>query len=273
MSRHLLAASLVVLLPAPALAYINAGFKSRAEYARYLEARERARLLFPLTAYDFLCRADVYRSRREWQQALADYTRAIRLAPKDREARLGRGIVLWEREEYARALADYREAVRLTGDFPDARPFLHLAAAYAACPDARLRDRSRAVATARRACELTKYEDAECVQVLAALHALAGDFKAAARVQARALKRTRDADPGGPARRRLERFRLRGLAALGFLTGQDAAAGTWQAQADTLDRMSEEQDLPRKRLEKYRRGQTPDWDFSTYMTGPAVPGK
>jgi tetratricopeptide (TPR) repeat protein len=136
-----------------------------------------------------------------WEGAIADYNEAIRLSPGFAPAFVARGDVRWLRKDYARAFADYQEALRLD---PRAPPgYLRLAAAYAACPDAKLRSPTRAIATARRACERWGYGDGDSVQVLAALHAQAGNFDAAVKWQTRALGLTLDEK----AKERLGRYR------------------------------------------------------------------
>src|SRR5207249_9970794 len=101
-------------------------------------------------------------------------------------------------KEYAGAIADYEAAVNqvkgmklLPADRPNNRPsylHLHLASAYANCPDAKLRNLDKAIAVARQACETFSYQDPDSGQLLAALHARAGNFNAAVEAQARAVK-------------------------------------------------------------------------------------
>ena len=68
--------------------------------------------------------------------------------------------------EYRRALADYDQLARTYPDLVEA----HSRSAWlrATCPDARCRDGKLAVASATRACELTNWNDADELEVLAA---------------------------------------------------------------------------------------------------------
>src|SRR5687767_8174627 len=101
--RFVLAGAVVVLLPVGADAYVNSGFRTRAEYERHLKEEERLRN--PRTARDFCDRA----ARNWWDapQAKYDYTRAILLDRSCGEAWLGRGEVLWRQGRYIEAVDDF----------------------------------------------------------------------------------------------------------------------------------------------------------------------
>jgi tetratricopeptide (TPR) repeat protein len=82
-------------------------------------------------------------------------------------------------KDYDRALAGFDELVRQYPDYADAhqrRAFI-----LAACPDAKLRNGTEAIASATRACELTTWRDPIAVSTLAAAFAEVGDFPAAIR--------------------------------------------------------------------------------------------
>jgi tetratricopeptide (TPR) repeat protein len=220
------------LLPAPAHAYIS--------------LREKK----PTRGVQDWCDSgdDYARSPLTWGLAIMYYELAIAEVKRGAfapEAHAGRGNVWWQRKDHARALADYQEAVRqVQGDrfFRSsgraARLYLHLAAAYAAYPDAKVRSPAKALTLAEKACEATRYRDADSMQVLAALHAQAGDFVAAARWQARAL------DLLGPKDRMKKR--------------------------DLPPYDPEQEKAAKARLEQYRQERTA-WDFDWYVTGAAVP--
>src|SRR5262249_47679628 len=138
-------------------------------------------------------------------QALADYTACLALDPANATCHFNRAGVYEETKAYDRAGADYAEAIRL--DPGDARFYNGQAWLLATCPDARSRNGGKAVASARRACELTGWKNPDYVDTLAAAHAEAGQFDEAVRFATQALN-----DPTFPraeaadARKRLELY-------------------------------------------------------------------
>jgi tetratricopeptide (TPR) repeat protein len=114
MSRHLLVASAVALLPAPALAYINAGFKSQAEYNQYMRQQRVAKIARateairrdPRDAMAYFYRGNVYAEHNgagdyhdggpDYKRALADYDRAIGLDPVFAHAYFRRGKIRFQ---------------------------------------------------------------------------------------------------------------------------------------------------------------------------------
>jgi tetratricopeptide (TPR) repeat protein len=167
-----------------------------------------------------LCnRAGLYARLGDHERALADYTEVLRLDPANARARNNRGNIRAERGDYAGALADYTEALRLEpndltlyhnrgriyallGDIEraladnlealrrnpdDARTCNNLAWLWATSPRPEHRDHARAVEYARRACELTQWQNAGHLDTLAAACAAAGQFAEAIEFQRRAI--------------------------------------------------------------------------------------
>ena len=95
-------------------------------------------------------------------------------------------ITMWMGNgRYANALADLAERLRRQPD--DAATLRKRGILLVGCPDRKLRDAKQAVADARRACELTKWQEAESLSALAAVYAELGNFDQAIKWQRKAL--------------------------------------------------------------------------------------
>ena len=87
---------------------------------------------------------------------------------------------------YEQAIADNLQALRLRPD--DARTCNNLAWLWATNPHREQRDPSRAIEHARRACELTQWQNAGFLDTLAVAHAAAGQFAEAIQWQRKAIE-------------------------------------------------------------------------------------
>ena len=109
--------------------------------------------------------------------ALADLDAAIRLSPGDVAALHNRGRIRARRGDHTGAVADNLEALRLRPD--DARTCNNLAWLWATTPRDELRDPVKAVEHARKACELTNWQEPGYLDTLAVAYAAAGRFEEA----------------------------------------------------------------------------------------------
>jgi tetratricopeptide (TPR) repeat protein len=124
--------------------------------------------------------AYAYRAMGHWkrgnrEQAIADLTKAIELGPGSKTVACyhNRGVMLIRVGEFRRAISDLERCVELE---PDGIANLSaLAWVLATCPAEGIRDGSRAVELAQRACELTNWKDA-VLDTLAAASAESGQF-------------------------------------------------------------------------------------------------
>ncbi|MBL8795039.1 MAG: hypothetical protein JNM56_14110 [Planctomycetia bacterium] len=127
----------------------------------------------------FVRRSHYHLEQGDQEQANADLTEAIRLDPRQADAYSRRGYIGTLRHDYARAIADYEHALQL--DAGAYAPRNNLAWLLATCPDENIRNGTRAVELATRACELSGYDPWYCLGTLAAAQAEAGDFEEARR--------------------------------------------------------------------------------------------
>ena len=117
--------------------------------------------------------------------ALADFTAAIDARSDLGEAYLNRGKVYQLQRRFSESLEDYERAAEFLPNV--AEPFNLLASLLATCPEPSLRDGSRAVVAAKKACELTEMSDHRYLQTLATAFAALGNYSAAATWQSKAV--------------------------------------------------------------------------------------
>ena len=150
-------------------------------------------------------RGNAWAAKKDFAKAIADYDQAIKLDPRDGDLRDSRGLAQQAVGKYAAALEDFTQAALLEPNRSPAQH--HLAWLLATCPEDGIRDGKKAVAAAKKACDLTGWKDAVLLDTYAAAQAEAGDFDAAVRWEARAIELT-PKDNQKEYRQRLELYRM-----------------------------------------------------------------
>jgi tetratricopeptide (TPR) repeat protein len=161
--------------------YNNRGtaWTDKGEYDRAMADFNEAIRLDPKYQLPYLNRGLVWLLKGQYDQAVADESAAIGLDPKSAIAYGNRAGAWFYKGQYDRALNDNAEAIRL--DPKDWCALAGTAHISATCPEARHRDGAKALAAAKTACELTAWNEWQCLGTLAAAYAETGDFENAVR--------------------------------------------------------------------------------------------
>jgi 4-amino-4-deoxy-L-arabinose transferase-like glycosyltransferase len=109
-----------------------------------------------------------------YTQAIGSLSQALRLNPDDADAHCILAEILSDQNKAVEAIQHYREALRIRPDFPEALNYFALILATSKEPG--VRDGTRAVQLAGRACTLTDFKQTIFIGTLAAAHAEAGEF-------------------------------------------------------------------------------------------------
>ena len=142
--------------------------------------------------------------KSKYEQAVNEPWRAVEPdGPLPERLRLHSVDYWWAVGDYSRALASYDELVRNYPDYADA--YMGSAWIRATCPDAQYREGKLAVASATRACELTKWKDIGALGILAAACAEAGDLVQAMELQRKVVAMAAPAE-AKPYQERLELY-------------------------------------------------------------------
>lgn len=149
-----------------------------------IDACTAAMTVAPEDAAPWHNRGIAYLHRKEYKAAIIDFTGALR-RKKDALTHVFRGHAFSELGEYERALLDLEEAVQMAPKHAEAHNALAWILATAGTPG--FRDGKRAVALARKACDLGGWADPAHLDTLAAAYAESGNFAEAVRWQEKAL--------------------------------------------------------------------------------------
>ncbi|WP_406697008.1 protein kinase family protein [Singulisphaera sp. Ch08] len=176
---------------------LTAAYTRRAEaYSKWEAHRDavadcnQAILLDPNNSVAYRLRGAALANLGDAEGAIADSTKAIELDASDAHAFNTRGVARFSRQEFRSAFDDFSAAVQI--DETLAGALGNLAWLLATAPDQGVRNGFLAIRYARRACELTHWNDPVQLKNLAAAHAECREFDRAIQYQKQAMARGRN---------------------------------------------------------------------------------
>jgi tetratricopeptide (TPR) repeat protein len=152
-------------------------------------------------------RARVFNKQHKWELAIQDFSMVLRLKPTMQHAALGRLRATLKLGKYGPALTEFDEILashpnsEVTAEILNSRAWL-----LATCQNPSFRNGKQAVVDAKRACDLTHWNDPDLVDTLAAAYAEVGDFEAAVRYQEKAISLSHGHDIESDPRSRLRMY-------------------------------------------------------------------
>lgn len=150
--------------------------------------------------------ADVYYRQKKFDLAVKQYARALRLKPDFLTARISLANTFVQLNKFAPAVDHYYGILQLK---PNHIEVLNsLARILAAAKDTKIQNPIDAIKFAKRACELTDYENSHLLDTLAMAYAAAAKFPEAVETAEKALKLAQSSGQNELASQILKRIRL-----------------------------------------------------------------
>lgn len=136
-------------------------------------------------AYAFLLRGNMYFLINNFSNSISDYTVATRINPNYAIAYANRGQVFCNIGLWDEGMDDFEQAIKL--DPTCVMALNNYAWQLAVCQDAEKRDGKKSLIYAKKACDLTKWDDPQCLGTLAAAYAEVGNFEEAVKFQKKSM--------------------------------------------------------------------------------------
>lgn len=173
--------------PSAAAAYYNRGcvWLKKQDQDKALSDFSKAIELDPSYVKAYVNRSGVWLKMHEFDKALADCNEAIRLDPKKEAALFNRGAAWQGKRAFTKSIESFTQALELNPQ--NAETLNNIAWLRATCIDAHCRDAKSAIEYAKKACELTNWQDHSKLDTLAAAYAEGQDFQQALQYEQKAL--------------------------------------------------------------------------------------
>ena len=124
-------------------------------------------------------------SQNKFDEAISHFSQALRIEPNNADACFNMGVALAMTDKPREAIEYLRQAMQLKPSWSE--PAIWLARIFATYPDPEVRDPNNAVIIATQAAELTKHQNPEVLETLAASYAATGQLERALKTAQEAL--------------------------------------------------------------------------------------
>ena len=189
----------IELDPKYALAYFNRGNakSEKGDLDGGITDLNRAVELNPNDAHSYNNRGLAKLLKHDLDGAIADFNRTIELDQKDEQPYRNRGDARTAKGDIKGAIADYNRVIVINPK--DADAYNGIAWPLATASESSMRNGAKAVAYARKACELSEWKNVNSIDTLAAAYAESGDFDQAVKWESKYLE-SKPSDKGAQSR-------------------------------------------------------------------------
>ena len=177
---------------------------SQGDFSGAEMALKKAIEIEPKSSRAHLRLGSLYLKRGQRKMALEHLQRAEELSPEDVSIVNNLGTLYDQMGQYQRAIEQFDRAIALMPG--EAGSYNNLAWLRATCPDAQFRNGEQAIKLARKACELTGWNDFSTLDTLATAYAATGNWKEAMKWQEKAIEFSPPTQKND-LKRRLEAFK------------------------------------------------------------------